>query len=730
MKTLSLFFFFVKIFSGTFAPLLKLILIQTEMIFMKKIFAYVVAVLVIVTAANCSKKEDVIQEKEVYENLKLSSESIAIRVGNEAPFTIEAGSGEYEIVVAEEKIATYSTSQKQVVVKGVAQGETVVTVTDKKTNQKATVKVVVSKELLKLKLDKEEVALELGADPAVVNISAGNGEYELSVADAAIAKAELSEGSITITGLVSGTTTVTVKDIEAAEEISIKVVVSKKLFDLTLDKEEVILELGADPAVVNISSGNGKYELSVADTTIAKAELSESSITITGVATGTTTIKVKDVETAKEITIKVTITKKVQITLSATQIDLNVVESKETSTGVVTSNQKEVEILTGSGDYTITSSNEQIVKAVLKNGKIELTGIAEGTATITVANQTDIPAELQVKVYKLGITINGVPLTSNEQSISLAAGEESKINLVGGSGSYQIINSGAPAVNTTLSDDGVLAIRANQVNQTEQVEVIIKDIQTGKELVIGVVVQGQKQEHTDADVVLVEGGTFRMGSDHAYADPDEKPVHNVTLSSFKISRYEITNDQFVKFLNAKGNTREGGMLWYNGKDIVQKGGRYEVVGNRGNYPVTYVSWYGAKAYAEWSGGSLPTEAQWEYAARGGNKSQNYLYSGSNNVDEVSFHLYNSRGLNPVGLKKPNELGLYDMSGNAWEWVADRKYNYTAEDKVDPAPVTSGGDFIRRGASCYCKPKYGRPANRGTHRTYQNNIGFRVVYKVN
>ncbi|MDO4228954.1 MAG: formylglycine-generating enzyme family protein [Capnocytophaga sp.] len=610
---------------------------------MKKFFAYVVATLLIVTATNCSKKEDVV----VYDDLKLSLKEIAVRVGNEAPFTIEAGSGEYEISVANKSIATYSSSQKQVTVQGVAQGETTITVTDKKSNQTATVKVTVSKELL----------------------------------------------------------------------------------DLALNKTDVTLELGDEPAVVNITSGNGKYEVSVADTAIVKAEISEGEITITGLASGTTTVTVKDVETAKEVAINVTVTEKVQIKLSVEAIGLNVVEKKEVSEKeVVTNNLKEVEIVSGSGNYEVASSNENIVKAVLKGNKIELTGIAAGTATITVTNQTDVPATLQVKVYKLGITINGVELTSNEQSVSLVGGQEIQIKLVGGSGNYEIIQSGTPTVNTTLAD-GVLTIRANQVSTTQQAEVIIKDIETGKELPIGVIVTKEEEVHTDEELVLVEGGSFIMGSDHSFADKDEKPLHKVTLDSFKISRYEITNNQFVKFLNAKGNRNEANMNWYNGKDIVKNNGVYEVIENRGNYPVTYVSWYGAKAYAEWSGGSLPTEAQWEYAAKGGKKSEGFLYSGSNDENEVSFHLYNSKGLNPVGLKKPNELGIYDMSGNAWEWVADKYAEYTATDKVNPEPVTTGSLFVRRGASCYCKPKYGRPANRGTHKTYQNNVGFRVVYKV-
>lgn len=248
-------------------------------------------------------------------------------------------------------------------------------------------------------------------------------------------------------------------------------------------------------------------------------------------------------------------------------------------------------------------------------------------------------------------------------------------------------------------------------------------------------------------VKLIEGGTFLMGSDTTdlEAQSDEFPQHKVTISSFKTNIYEITNAQYAKFLTAKGNQVEDKKAWYQGADITQQENVFVVKSGRENYPVVNVSWYGAKAYAEWVGGRLPTEAEFEYLLRGGNTTKNEdgtvgnqgIFAdddgtGANIADYAWYSLNSGNQLHPVGQKKPNKLGLYDINGNAWEWTSDWAGKYSSEDQTNPTGPESGMYRIRRGASFSCTHDKTRIANRGTYtaRDGQSNATFRVVFPVN
>ncbi len=239
--------------------------------------------------------------------------------------------------------------------------------------------------------------------------------------------------------------------------------------------------------------------------------------------------------------------------------------------------------------------------------------------------------------------------------------------------------------------------------------------------------------------VLVNGGTFTMGSPSGTSNSGEHPQHSVTVSSFRISKYEITNQQYADYMNAIGadaNGSVGGVEYLDTNDtdcqISHNGSSFVVDAGKENYPVIEVSWYGAKAYSEYYGGRLPTEAEWEFAARGGNSSNGYTHSGSNTIDDIAWYYTNSgSATHTVGTKNANELGLHDMSGNVWEWCNDwyDSNYYSSSPSNNPQGPNSGVGRVVRGGGWYDNAYYCRVANRnyGSPAYANPTLGFRPVF---
>ncbi|HQO09088.1 MAG TPA: SUMF1/EgtB/PvdO family nonheme iron enzyme [Clostridiales bacterium] len=203
----------------------------------------------------------------------------------------------------------------------------------------------------------------------------------------------------------------------------------------------------------------------------------------------------------------------------------------------------------------------------------------------------------------------------------------------------------------------------------------------------------QKNIEAIPEMVFVEGGTFQMGS--TSGDQDEKPVHNVTLSDFYIGKTEVTQAQYQAVIGENpccfkdDNLPIVNVSWYDAVNFCNRLSEMEgldICYSENDFKITCN--FKAKGYR------LPTEAEWEYAARGGNNSKGYKYSGSNNADDVASEY----GSNPysVAAKQPNEIGIYDMSGNVWEWCFDWYRSYMNSPSNNPTGPSSGYNIICSG----------------------------------
>lgn len=251
----------------------------------------------------------------------------------------------------------------------------------------------------------------------------------------------------------------------------------------------------------------------------------------------------------------------------------------------------------------------------------------------------------------------------------------------------------------------------------------------------------------EIDMVFVEGGSFKMGdiwNDENDYD-DELPVHQVILSDYYLSATEVTNTQYCEFLNEVGNLKDKGYFWLNLDGdmyveclIEEREESYYPKRGYEDYPVIFVNWYGAIAFCDWiskeTGDNyrLPTEAEWEYAARGGGSEDN-RYAGidkENELGEYAWYYMNSNSrIHPVGEKKPNLLGIYDMSGNVCEWCSDWYVEdyYKNSPLENPTGPSMGADRVSRGGGWLDYPWHLRCSDRGGHYPVRSwsRVGFRL-----
>lgn len=315
-------------------------------------------------------------------------------------------------------------------------------------------------------------------------------------------------------------------------------------------------------------------------------------------------------------------------------------------------------------------------------------------------------------------------LAIESNSMTIKVNETKTLNITSGSGRYRIV------ANNENITAGVARNTLTIVGKKEGTTTLrVADYLSGDKQDINITItradyiKAQPGDYPEANIVNVQGGRFQMGND--VNGGNESPAHLVSVGDFRITKYEITNADFVKFLNSYGNRRfaddpavkadvyddngatstydysSADIRYFNtdlSDDIKMNPAtrKFEVKNGRATYPAL-VSWSAAKRYAEWLGGRLPTEAEWEYAARGGKNPDNKKFAGSDTFADVAVE--NSQVTYPVGNKRPNGLGLYDMTGNAAEWVSDwyGGYQNTPGVQENPTgPEHSTGQKVVRG----------------------------------
>ena len=383
-----------------------------------------------------------------------------------------------------------------------------------------------------------------------------------------------------------------------------------------------------------------------------------------------------------------------------------------------------------SKNITLTADSATITLTAPDNAEIWINGVKKGTSSWSgTLNSGTYIFEARKAGHKSATLSKHITSAELRQSYTLPA----PTPIVG-----SIIISGTP-INADVTLDGKavgqLPLKLNDILVGEHTIVVSKSgyetytqsitIAEGKTTTINATLTKQvaqvpntpsssSAKFGDIEMVYVKGGTFTMGAiseQGADAYDDEKPAHSVTLSDFYIGKYEVTQAQWRAVMGSNPSSFKGD-----------------------NLPVENVSWNDIQKFIQKLNAQtgkefrLPTEAEWEYAARGGSKSRGYKYSGSNNIGDVAWYSGNSGSkTHPVGQKQPNELGIYDMSGNVWEWCSDWYGSYSSSSQTNPKGPNSGDYRVLRGGDwgmIFWKNIYSRTyANPDRGRMYN---GFRLA----
>ena len=320
-----------------------------------------------------------------------------------------------------------------------------------------------------------------------------------------------------------------------------------------------------------------------------------------------------------------------------------------------------------------------------------------------------------------GVKMNAVPTTdygssteifASPSQVEMEIGATTEVSILGGSGDYEV-------------DDGdgsiVRSVKLTPVKNQKKATLFIYGVKAGNAVItvtdrqnptcrvnINVTVKTDEVTTTytvngvSFKMVKVSGGTFQMGATEKQEDDvgDDLPVHSVTLSDYYIGETEVTQALWYAVM--------GQRPWYDiYDDDIYDDPEWEIPIYGDNYPADCLSWFDCQEFItrlnQLTGMTfrLPTEAEWEFAARGGNNSLGYKYAGSNTIDQVAWYCDNADDIQPVATKAPNELGFYDMSGNVSEWCQDGYFYdfYSESPQTNPVAEFNNAECVTRGGSC-------------------------------
>lgn len=340
---------------------------------------------------------------------------------------------------------------------------------------------------------------------------------------------------------------------------------------------------------------------------------------------------------------------------------------------------KIISTLTHSSQYRVLERNSEFLKQIeddlgygmsgkVKDSQIAKIGFQLGAQFVLVVDITEVFSELYIAARLVNTTSGEITSTAEE--------------LIVDPSSAKLMNAAEKVGNGVIGQGGSSA--SQQGNNSSY---------SSSANVETFTVNGVTFE-----MVKVEGGTFSMGS--YSGESDEQPVHSETVGTFYIGKTEVTQKLWAAVMGANPSKFRGE-----------------------NLPVEMVSWFDCQEFVDRLSRitgrifRLPTEAEWEYAARGGNKSRNYTYSGSNDLYRVAWYTENSGSMtHPVGQKLDNELGIYDMSGNVWEWCSDNYSSSYSSPRNSSYRVLRGGGWGSTAASCRVADRiYYSPGDRSGYR---------------